>query len=296
MNDVSAIVVCFNGLPWLERCLASLEGCELIVVDHGSTDGSLELVRARFPGARVIEQENVGMGGGNNAGIRVASGRYYLFLNSDAWVEPGGVGELVEFADAHPRAAVVGPRLRNPDGSLQPSVRGFPTVWRICTEYYFLRKLAPGSRAFNALYGAGFDHKSVREVDWLSGACLLVRSEAVAEVGPFDEAYFMFGEETDWCYRFRRAGWGVVFDPGADVVHVGGATHGGRLFQENLRGLLRFVATHRGPGEARRLRRLLIVALRLRGLIFRGERGRRYRAGARWLASGDVQALLRPRR
>ena len=106
----------------------------------------------------------------------------------------------------------------------------------------------------------------------------------------------MFSEETDWCYRFHLAGWTVMFDPGAEVVHVGGATHGGRLYEENLRGLLRFVATHRGPAAARRLRRLLIIALRLRALIFQGERGRQYRAGARWLESGDVQALLRTER
>ena len=126
-RDVSAIVVCLNGLPWLERCLESVTACETIVVDHGSTDGSLALVRERFPDVQVIEQENVGMGAGNNAGMRIASGRYFLLLNSDAWMRPGAVERLVALADSRPEAAVVGPRLRNPDGSLQRSVRGFPT-------------------------------------------------------------------------------------------------------------------------------------------------------------------------
>ena len=292
VNDVSAIVVCFDALPWLGRCLASVEGCETIVVDHGSTDGSLEAVRRDFPDATLIEQENVGMGGGNNAGMRVAGGRYFLLLNSDAWVEPGGIEELVAFADAHPRAAVVGPRLRNPDGSLQRSVRGFPTVWRIATEYFFLRKLAPRSRAFNALYGAGFDHESPREVDWLSGACLLVRREAADEIGLFDEDYFMFSEETDWCFRFHQAGWTVMFDPAAEVVHVGGATHGGRLYHENLRSLLRFAAKHHGPEEAELTRRMLVRALRLRGLVFPGERGAAYAEAARWLASAPAERFL----
>jgi GT2 family glycosyltransferase len=243
----------------------------------------------------VIEQENVGMGAGNNAGMRIASGRYFLLLNSDARMEPGAVERLVGLADSRPDAAVVGPRLRNPDGSLQRSVRGFPSPWRIATEYFFLRKLAPGSKALNSLYGAGFDHDSMLDVDWVSGACLFVRREAVEAVGSFDEEYFMFSEETDWCYRFRKAGWAVVFFPEAQCVHVGGATHGGRLFRENVRGHLRFLTKHRGPAEAERARRLMLAALRMRGLVFRGERGRQYRDAARWLSSGTAEALLERR-
>jgi N-acetylglucosaminyl-diphospho-decaprenol L-rhamnosyltransferase len=196
------------------------------------------------------------------------------------------------FADAHPRAGLVGPRLRNPDGSLQRSVRGFPTPWRLATEYFFLRKLAPRSRALNAFYAGGFAHDEPREVDWLMGACMLVRREAVDGVGPFDEEFFLFAEETDWCFRLREAGWRIWFCPEAEVVHVGGASHGGRLFGENLRGHLRFLAKHRGVAEAERARRLLVVALRLRGLLFRGERGSMYRDAARMLAGRPVTALL----
>src|SRR5919197_1469968 len=118
-DDVSVVVVTYNALPWVERCLDSVRGYETVVVDNGSTDGTVELVRARFPDARIVEQENVGMGGGNNAGMRLASGRYFLLLNADAWMLDDAVERLVQFADAHPDAAVVGPRLLNPDGSLQ---------------------------------------------------------------------------------------------------------------------------------------------------------------------------------
>jgi GT2 family glycosyltransferase len=293
MADVSVVVVTWNALPWLERCLESVRGHETIVVDHGSTDGTLELVRERFPDVHVIEQENRGMGGGNNAGLRAAHGRYAFLLNSDAWVVGDALDGLVAFADEHPDAAVVGPRLLNPDGSLQRSVRGVPTLWRLATEYLFLRKLAPRSRAFNAFYGAGFDHRSQREVESLYGAALLVRREAVDAVGLFDEDFFMFSEETDWLYRFRQAGWKVMFYPGAEVTHVGGASHGGALYVENVRGILRFLAKHRGAREAERARRLLLWALRLRSLVFRGERRRRYREAVRFLASGDVRTLLR---
>src|ERR687896_2621246 len=201
MADVSVVVVTFNSIAYLERCLESVGGHELVVVDHGSTDGTLELVRERFPAARLIEQENRGFGAGMNTGMQAAGGRYFLLLNADAWVLGDAVAKLRDFADEHPEAAVVGPRLLNPDGSLQRSVRGFPTLWRLATEYFFLRKLAPQSRLFNAFFGAGFDHRSVREAEWLSAACLLVRREAADEVGLFDERYFMFSEETDWCYR-----------------------------------------------------------------------------------------------
>lgn len=291
-GDVSVVVVTWNAAPWIERCLASVAGYDTVVVDHGSTDGTLEIVREWFPAARVLEQPNRGMGAGNNAGMRATGGRYAFLLNSDAWVEGDGLERLVAFADEHPEVAVVGPRLRNPDGTLQRSVRGDPTLWRLATEYFFLRKLAPRSELFNAFYGGGFAHDETREVESLFGAALLVRREAAEAVGLFDESFFMFSEETDWLYRFRRAGWKVVFYPGAEVVHVGGGSHGGRLYPENLRGILRFLAKHRGEREAERARRLLLWALRLRALLSRDERRLRYAEGARFLSSGDVRALL----
>ena len=291
--DVSAVIVTFNSAKWIERCLESVRGYETIVVDHGSEDETLEIVRGRFPDVRVIEQDNVGMGGGNNAGMRLASGSYFLLLNSDAWVVGDAVEQLVDFANGHPDAAVVGPRLLNPDGSLQRSARAFPTLWRLSTEYLFLRKLAPHSRLLNRFYEGDFDHDEAREVDWLFGACLLVRRDAADEVGLFDEDFFMFSEETDWCYRFRQAGWSVWFFPGAEVVHVGGASHGGRLFADNVRGQLRFLAKHRGTREAERARHLLLAGVRLRLLIFRGERRDGYREAERWLSSGNAASLLR---
>jgi GT2 family glycosyltransferase len=294
VTDVSAIVVTWNALPWLERCLASVaEAREVVVVDNGSTDGTVELVRERFPHARLLERPNRGYGAGMNAGMEVASGRWFLILNADAWALEGALARLEAFGDAHSRAAVVAPRLRNPDGTLQRSARGFPTLWRLATEYLFLRKLAPRSRALNGFYSGDFAHDEPRAVDWAMGSCLLVRREAVDEVGGFDESFFMFSEETDWCWRFRAAGWQVWFCPDAEFVHVGGASHGGRLYRENLRGHLRFLAKHRGPRYAERARRLLLASLRLRARLFRGERRRMYADAAQWLSSGSAETLLR---
>jgi N-acetylglucosaminyl-diphospho-decaprenol L-rhamnosyltransferase len=293
--EVSTIVVTYNALPWVEQALESVRATELVVVDHGSTDGTLRLVRERFPEAIVVEQENKGFGAGNNAGMRAASGRWYLLLNSDAWLRPGALEALIRFAEGHPQAAVVGPRLLNPDGSLQRSVRGFPSVWRIATEYLFLRKLAPRSHALNGFYAGGFDHDEPREAEFLMGSVLLVRPEAVDAVGAFDERYFMFSEETDWCYRLRADGWEVWFYPGAEAVHVGGATttkNWGPMFREQVRGHLRFLAYHRGQRQAEWARRLMLVALAFRGRVFRGDRGEAYRSAARWLASGRTPTLL----
>jgi GT2 family glycosyltransferase len=293
MADVSVVVVTLNSLPWLERCLGGVAAYETIVVDHGSTDGTLELVRTRFPQARLIQQENRGFGAGMNAGMRVASGRYFLLLNADSWPVGDAVERLAAFADTHPEAALVGPRLLNPDGTLQRSARGFPTPWRLATEFFFLRKLAPRSRVLNAFYGAGFDHASAAEAEFLGGACLFARREAVDAVGGFDEDFFLFSEEVDWCYRFRAAGWKVLFYPGAEFVHVIGASYNPALFNELLRGHLRFLLKHRGLREAERARRVLVPALRLRGVLFRGERGRMYADAARVLASGSTKTLLR---
>ena len=290
--DAAAVVVTYDALPWLEPCLESLAAVETVVVDHGSTDGTLELVRDRFPAVRVVEQENRGLAAGWNRGIAETDGRYVLLLNADAWLVGDALERLVAFADEQPDAAVVAPRLLNPDGTLQRSLRGFPTVWRLATEYLFLRKLAPGTQALNGFYGGGFAHDQVREAEFAMGACLLVRRAAIEEVGPLDERFFLFSEEVDWCYRFRQAGWRVIFFPGAECVHVGGASHGGRLFRENVRGHLLFLDKHRGRAEAERARRLLRGALLARGALFRGERGRTYRDAAAWLGSADVGALL----
>ncbi len=292
MPDVAVVVVTHNALPWVEPCLESVGGVPTVVVDNASTDGTPDVVRELFPVVELVEEENRGLAAGWNAGLARTSARYVLLLNADAWLVGDALERLVAFADSRPDAAVVGPRLSNPDGTLQRSVRGFPTPWRLATEYFFLRKLAPRSRLLNAFYAGGFEHDEVHEAEFLMGACLLVRRAAIDEVGPLDESFFLFSEETDWCRRFVDAGWKVLFFPGAECVHVGGASHGGRMFRENVRGHLRYLAKHDGRRSAERARRLLRVALVLRGLVFRDARGRMYREAAAWLGSGRVPELL----
>src|SRR5262245_35920960 len=162
---VSAVVVTYDALPWIENCLDSLTGVATVVVDNGSSDGTVDFVRERYPSVQLVESENRGLGAGWNTGIRATTGAYVLLLNADAWMTRGSLDRLVDFAETRPRAAVVGPRLRDPDGTLQRSVRAYPTVWRLATEYLFLRKLAPRWSALNACYGGGFDHDGVGLVE-----------------------------------------------------------------------------------------------------------------------------------
>lgn len=297
-SSVSIVVVSFNTREMLAECLGRVVGgvSEVIVVDNGSTDGSRELVESEYPSVRLIEPEtNLGFGAGLNAGIEVAGGDSVLLLNSDAWPIDDGVDRLLSYMERHPRIGVLGPRLRNPDGTLQRSIRGFPTPWRIATEYFFLRKLAPRSNVLNAFYAGPRDHSQTCEAEFLMGAVLLCRREALNEIGGFDEHFFMFSEETDLCYRMREAGWKVEFYSGAEFVHVGGAStkaEWGRMYREQLRGHLRFLSKHHGVELAERTRRMLIASLRLRALLFPGERGETYRRAADWLASAHAERLL----
>ena len=296
-DRVGVVVTTYDALPWLEDALRSVAGLPVVVVDNGSADGTPAFVRERFPEVRVVEQPNLGLAAGWNRGIAELGDavEHVLVLNADAWLLPGALDELVAASVRHPRAAAVVPRLENPDGSLQRSVRGFPTPWRIATEYLYLRKLAPGSRAVNAFYGAGFGHDVEQEVEWAMGACLLVRRSAFVEVGPFDERYFLFSEEVDWYRRAADRGWTCVFVPTARCAHVGGASHGGRLFRENVRGHLRYLDAHEGRRAAERGRRVMWAGVAIRALMARGARRDALHETARWLRSGDAGHLLEGR-
>jgi N-acetylglucosaminyl-diphospho-decaprenol L-rhamnosyltransferase len=303
VTDVSVIVASHNAREYIERCVGALSETrhEVIVVDSASSDGTAGFVRERFPDVRLVPlSENRGYGAALNEGIALSGARYFLLMNGDAWPQPGAIEELLEFAESQQRPGVIGPRLLNPNGTVQPSVRGFPTLWRLATEYFFLRWFAPRSRAFNAFYSGGFNHQSVRDAEFLVGAVLLVHRGVVDEIGVFDTSFFMFNEEVDFCYRAREAGWRVVFYPGAEFVHMGGASTAAvwqPMYREQLRSHLRFLAKHDGMRGAERARKLLAAAMRIRALVF-GILGRRERRAlsvdaGNWLRSGDTSALLR---
>jgi GT2 family glycosyltransferase len=217
---ISAIIVSYNTREMTLECLrtlaVSLDGIdsEIIVVDNASSDGSVEAIRAAFPHIRLVASEsNSGFGAANNEAMRLARGRFFLLLNSDAFPEKPAIPALLTFLQENPRAGVVGPRLLNADGSLQVSCYPFPTPVSAWLENLWLH------RGYH-----GWLHDSVRQVDFLIGACLLVRREVYEQVGGFDERFFMYSEEADWLRRMKDAGWEAIFVPGACVTHLGGAS------------------------------------------------------------------------
>ena len=298
MTDLSIVIVTWNSKDVLLDCLASLERevlgrrdpgrieVETLVVDNGSSDGTVPAVRARFPWAEVIAlPSNLGFAAGNNVGLRKCSGRHAVLLNSDTVVRHDALEACVRHLDAHPDVGVVGPQLLNPDGSKQNSIHNFPSLLTELVPKGLLEVLRP--RHFPS---KRFEHPGPIDVEAVLGACLVVRREVLEQVGPMPEDYFVFLEETDWCLRIRRAGWRVVHLPGARVVHVFGASSKKKQPAETRieyhRSLYHFFRKHRGPLAAaavvvlRFVKALWYVVSELPGVVT--ARGRRRWQG-RWL-------------
>ncbi|MBN2180468.1 MAG: glycosyltransferase family 2 protein [Sedimentisphaerales bacterium] len=231
MKDVSIIIVAWNVRDLLYDCLDSIykqtKGIEyeIIYVDNASKDGSVEMVKEHFPETIIIQNtDNKGFVLANNQGLEIAKGRYALLLNSDTVVLDNAIAKTIEFADTHPEAAVVGCRTLNPDKTLQPTCFMFPSILNLLLSSTYLYKIFPKSRFFGREFMTWWDRNDVREVSSVTGCYMLVRKEAIEQVGFLDERYFIYAEETDWCYRFRKNGWKVLFTPAAEIIHYGGQT------------------------------------------------------------------------
>ena len=231
--DVAVVIVAYHCRDQVVACVESVRSTvldhqvEVIVVDNDSNDGTVEALRDRGPGVRVIEMgENAGFSRANNRGIGATSSRHVLVLNPDTIVEPGAIDGLVRFADAHPGAGVVAPRLVNPDGSDQLTARAFPTpAAALFGRRSPLTRLFPRNR-WSTRFLTGRDHRgdSPFEIDWVSGAAMLVPRSVIDRVGGFDEAFFLYWEDADWCHRIKDAGASVWCVPAAVVVHHEGGT------------------------------------------------------------------------
>lgn len=257
--DLSIIVVNWNTRDLLAQSLQSVydtvQGLdfEVFVVDNGSSDDSAAMVQGRFPRAQLIEnEENVGFARANNQAIELCRGRHILLLNSDAQLTNRAASGMVDYLDEHPEAGIVGCRLVHPDGTPQFCYGRFPTLWRECL----------GLMGLHRWDMSHWDDTESLEVDWVSGACLMIRWECLNAVGGMDENFFMFGEEVDLCYRTIRAGWRVVLVPGSPVIHVRAGSSGktscrvSRLY----RGKLRYFQKHCGRFRYILLRFLIRLA------------------------------------
>lgn len=217
--DLTIIIVSWNTSGLLNQCLDSIYKTgsrftfEVIVVDNGSSDDSVSLVEKQYPQVILIKNtQNRGFAAANNQGLAVGKGRYFMLLNSDTIVLPGAVDALLELADCNPRVGVIGPKLLNMDGSLQKSWASFPS---------FLSELV--GQNFRVRQPVR-DVQNTFDVDWIMGACMLVRSETISEVGQMDEDYFFYSEETDWCFRIKKKNWKIWYIDGAEIYHLGGGS------------------------------------------------------------------------
>lgn len=274
---VSIIVVNWNTRKLLKNCLSSVIAgtkipMEAIVVDNGSTDDSVRMIKNSYRRkARLVETgKNLGMGAGNNRGLEKAKGKYLLILNSDTVVPRGAIEKLVVWMDKHPAVGVVGPRLRYPDGRLQTSGGSFPSLLKTVVLFLGVDDVPFLSR-FLPLYQRGGMYLSGKQtgmfnrehkIDWLMGACLLMRRKIYEEVGGFDEKIFMYGEEVEWAYRVFRAGFSIWYTPSVWITHIKGASSTSGLrgpILGEMRGLLYFFSKHKPAWEVPVLRVVLKV-------------------------------------
>jgi len=259
--DLSISIVNYNARDYLDRCIQSIKNTvkdhsyEIIVVDNASDDSSVQLISKKYPEITIIQNDaNLGFIKANNIGLKRSKGKYVMSLNNDTVVLPGAVDKLIEFLDKNHDAGAVGPKLLNSDGSIQLQARrGFPSPLNSFFYFSGLSKLFPKNKAIGAYLLTYLDDKTVTEVDSLCGAAMMVRREVIGEVGLMDESYFMYGDDIDWCYRIKQAGWKVYYLPEAEVIHYGGRGGSRRRSYRNIvefyRAMAIFYKKHYSPGH-----------------------------------------------
>ena len=268
--DLAVVVVNYNAGEHLARCVTSVVeaagglALDLLVVDNASRDGSARAVAERTPQVRLIENPtNRGPSAAWNQGVQAVDAPWILFLNADAAISRGDLAAFVKAGEGRPDIALLGPVIRNPDGTIYESGRAFPGVLQ-AVGHAFLGPFAPGNRFTRAYRQTSWDRSTARQVDWVSGAAMLIRRSAFEQVGAFDEAFWLYGEELDLCTRLRDAGWMVLATPELEVVHEGGVSTGRsrRTHLIHSQSIYRYYRKHRATGWRRATLPLAWAALR----------------------------------
>lgn len=228
-TELSIVILSYNTRELLLKCLESVGGgecgerkVEIIVVDNASTDGSVETVERRYKDITILRnKKNLGFAAGNNLGIKRARGKYILLLNSDTIVEKETIPRMLAFMGENPQVGVATCRVEFPNGSLDPAChRGFPTPWAALTYFLGFERLFPKSKLFGQYHLGFLPMDKTHEIDSPTGAFYLVRREVIEKVGLLDEDYFMYGEDLDWSYRIKQAGWKIIYYPYVKIIHL----------------------------------------------------------------------------
>jgi len=279
--DLSIVIVSWNVVDLLRDCLQSIlaapttqlsdDGAihidsyavEVHVVDNASSDGSAEMVRSSFPQVKLIaSRTNLGFAGGSNLALGRCQGRYVLLLNPDTRVLGDALSVMVNHMERNSDVGVVGPRVYYADGRPQPSRRRFPTMMTAFMESTLLQHWFPRNRWALRYYMADVPDDIVQDVDWVIGACMLVRAETIERVGPLDQAFFMYSEEMDWCRRITDDGWRVVYLPQAEIIHHEGRSSDQVVPARHIRfqtSKIRYFRKHHGPSQATVLRLFILL-------------------------------------
>lgn len=289
--DVSVVIVNWNTREILRDSLKSILDqtreveFEVIVVDNASSDGSAQMVRSEFPTVRLIENDtNRGYGAAANQGMKLAAGRYVLVLNSDVIIWDGAIDKTVKYADKRQDAAIVTCQAWENREKVQITCFRFPSVLNMLLYMTGMDKVFKYNRFFGREWMLWWDRDSERQIDVATGMFLLVRREAIEEVGMMDEAFFMYYEETDWCRRFRDAGWKILFWPGAKVLHFHGGSQSSQqkaieMFAQQRKSMLLYFRKHHGDLTYLAVRGLLVVLFGTRFIAWNTIMLLRYLAG-----------------
>jgi GT2 family glycosyltransferase len=280
--DVSIIIVNWNTRDFLRDCLRSIYGqtegvsFEVIVVDNASSDRSASMIREEFPRAMLIENaENRGFAAANNQGLAMASGRYLLLLNPDTLILDHAIEKTIRFAESRPDVGVVGCKVMADETRVQRTCFRFPSVLGLTFQESGLSRLFPRSHVFGKTEIGWWDRDTELEVDVVSGMYMLVRREAFLHIGPMDEDYFVYAEETDWCYRFHCAGWRCVFTPTASIIHRDGGSKStdqisAKMFVQKQKSLLIYYRKHLGHIRWSAAKAVYVVSMFVRTALWYG--------------------------
>ena len=305
MAELSICIVNYKVKNLLRDCLDSIYKAsgakpEIIVVDNNSEDGSVPMIRERFPQVKLIEnRRNVGFAKAMNQALREATGSYVLLLNPDTLIVDDAVPKTLSFMERTRDAAIVGCRIVNADGSLQLSCKNFPSLLDLFLKMSFLYRLFPQHRFFGRPYMSYFNYDATREVDVVMGAFMMARRDAIDDIGLFDERYYMYSEEVDWCWMAKQKGWKVYFYPAAEIVHYGGQSTklaAERMFVELQKSECKFYGKHCRWEVALSAKTLLFFGMLARAILWSaacavdprkyGERRRIYLSTLKWFLTG----------